>query len=170
VIDDRIVLDNSVMFDSERARVRTKGRIILSAVVDMWKKHPEWERLEIEGHSDARGPERFNQWLSEERAKRVRNTMVGLGVPESKLSAQGFGSKKPRAKGKSDEVFSRNRRVELVVIRRKQVPQEVNAGAARPSAPPAGPVQPPPAGVEPGSVQPPDINREPVYGRPQGSR
>ncbi len=161
VIDDRIVLDEAVLFDSERARVRTSGQRALSVVVMLWKQHPEWERLEIEGHSDLRGPERFNMWLSEERAQRVRATLVGFGVPESKLTAKGFGSSKPRAPGRNNEVHSRNRRVELVVIRKKPG-SPAAAAKARPAA------EPPPAR---GPSQPPDLrNLEPVYGRPEGPR
>jgi outer membrane protein OmpA-like peptidoglycan-associated protein len=115
VIDDRIVLDNEVMFDSERARVRTAGQRVLAAVVDLWRKHPEWERLEVEGHADPRGPEKFNQWLSEERAQRVRATLIRLGAPEGKITAKGFGATRPRTGGGD---LNQSRRVELVVIRK----------------------------------------------------
>jgi outer membrane protein OmpA-like peptidoglycan-associated protein len=118
VIDDRVVLDESVLFDSERARVRTAGQRVLAAIVDLWRKHPEWESMQVEGHADSRGPEKFNQWLSEERAQRVRATLIRLGVPEAKVTAKGFGATRPLGGAGAATDLPRNRRVELVVIRK----------------------------------------------------
>jgi outer membrane protein OmpA-like peptidoglycan-associated protein len=118
LVDDRVVLEENVLFDSERARVKVAGHKVLEAVVRLWKQHPEWERLDVEGHSDARGRLKYNQWLSEERAKRVRAALVGLGVPEGKIAARGLGATRPRDEGKTPEAFQRNRRVELVVTRK----------------------------------------------------
>jgi outer membrane protein OmpA-like peptidoglycan-associated protein len=122
VIDDRVVLNDEVIFTTERARVTSAGQRLLAAIVELWKNHPEWERIEVEGHADARGPETFNQWLSEERAQRVRAAMIRLGAPEDRISARGFGSTRPRTTGRGEPSLWRNRRVELVVIRKAGAP------------------------------------------------
>ena len=116
LIDDRVVLEEQVLFKNERARVKTSGRKALGAVVAMWKQHPEWDRMEIEGHADSRGKAQFNTWLSDERAKRVSTALVQLGFPSDRLSGKGFGSSRPRDLGSTAEAMQRNRRVELVVV------------------------------------------------------
>jgi outer membrane protein OmpA-like peptidoglycan-associated protein len=159
LVDDRVVLDDSVLFRSQRARVTVAGQKILSAVMTLWKQHPEWERLDVEGHADQRGPERFNKWLSEERAQRVRKTLIEMGVPAGKITARGFGASKPRVSdGKGENMWSRNRRVELVVVKKtgpkpedtaaEPAPPPTTAAAAEP-APPPGQAQPPPAAPAP---------------------
>ena len=150
LIADRVVLEDGVLFETERARVSTSGQRVLAAVVELWRQHPEWERMEVEGHADARGPERFNQWLSEERAQRVRSTLVRLGVLEAKVSARGFGTTRPRAQGKGEPALWRNRRVELVVVRKTSAP----AGTAEAPEPPDV-VQPPPVEVVPSATEKP---------------
>ncbi len=118
LIDDRVVLGEKLLFDTARARVTSRGRKVLQAVVDLWNQHPEWERMEVEGHADQRGSEKYNQWLSEERARRVLKVLTQLGIPGEKLTSRGYGKTRPRVEGNSPEALQTNRRVELVVIRK----------------------------------------------------
>jgi outer membrane protein OmpA-like peptidoglycan-associated protein len=113
---DRIVLDEHVLFDPGYARVKHAAWRSLEVIVRLMNKHPEWLKIRVEGHADARGPAQLNQNLSERRAKNVMKFMVGLGLPQDKIEAVGFGATRPRASGKSDEANQRNRRVEFAVI------------------------------------------------------
>jgi outer membrane protein OmpA-like peptidoglycan-associated protein len=132
MIDDRVVLEDKLLFGTARSRVSTKAKATLEAVVNLWKQHPEWERMDVEGHADFRGTAKYNQSLSEQRAKKVREALVKLGIPGDKITAKGFGSTKPRAEGRTPADLQTNRRVELVVIRKRpELP------------PPAGEVTPP---------------------------
>jgi outer membrane protein OmpA-like peptidoglycan-associated protein len=153
LIDDRMVLEEKLLFETERARVSSKGQRVLQAVVTLWKQHPEWERMEVEGHADFRGPPEYNLRLSQERARRVKVVLVKLGLESEKISTQGFGLTRPRAQGRSPEALQLNRRVELVVIRKKPVSP---AAPATPPAPttPAAPTAPPLAPVTPGGTSP----------------
>lgn len=111
----RIVLDEQVLFDVNRARVKHAGRPVIAAIAAAVAVHPEWTSIAIEGHADARGRAEFNDWLSSTRADRVRAALIAAGVPETKLSAQGFGSSRPRDPGHSEGAYQRNRRVEFVI-------------------------------------------------------
>jgi outer membrane protein OmpA-like peptidoglycan-associated protein len=139
MVDDRVVLEEHVLFETDRARVSTQGRAALVAVMRLWSQHPEWQRLDVEGHADERGSDAYNQWLSEERAARVRKVFVDLGLSADKVTARGFGKTRPRAQGRDEESLRLNRRVELVVIR------NANAAPAVPTAPPSGHGFAPPA-------------------------
>jgi outer membrane protein OmpA-like peptidoglycan-associated protein len=116
MVDNRIVLDATVLFDQDRARVRTAARAHLTAIVTLWHQHPEWERMIIEGHTDARGPDRYNDWLSAERAARVKKALVGMGVPAEKMEVKGMGRSHPVDTSDSEEAHRRNRRVEFVIV------------------------------------------------------
>jgi outer membrane protein OmpA-like peptidoglycan-associated protein len=158
LIDDRMVLEEKLLFETERARVSSKGQRVLQAVVTLWKQHPEWERMEVEGHADFRGPPEYNLRLSEERARRVKVVLVKLGLDAGKISTQGFGLTRPRAEGRSPEALQLNRRVELVVIRKKPAAPATPAAPPPPAAPapPAAPLPPaaPAAPVTPGGISP----------------
>jgi len=133
VREDRILLTEHVLFDTNRARVRTAGRPALEAVLNLWKQHPEWDHLVIEGHADRHGPDPFNDWLSHERAERARNVLVEMGFPAERLAVAAFGNKQLRVQGTSEEADRENRRVEFVIIKKIQE----RAKGAEPAQPPA---------------------------------
>lgn len=112
---ERITLADQVLFDVNRARVKSRGKKTLRQLADAWRTHPHWGSLRIEAHSDRRGPERYNQELSELRAARVRAVLVELGVPAEAISSEGFGSSEPLDPTSSPEALDRNRRVEFVI-------------------------------------------------------
>jgi outer membrane protein OmpA-like peptidoglycan-associated protein len=116
--NDRIVLEERVLFDSGRTRVRTAARAVLSAIVELARQHPEWIGIRIEGHADQRGDAEFNQQLSERRAANVRKALIKLGIPEALIESAGYGASRPRDKRDDDEAYQRNRRVEFVVVSR----------------------------------------------------
>jgi outer membrane protein OmpA-like peptidoglycan-associated protein len=118
VKENRILLTERVLFDTNRARVRTAGRPVLAAVLNLWQQHPEWDQLVIEGHADRRGPDQFNDWLSQERAQRARKALIGLGFPSEKLAVAGFGRRQLRMPGSNEEADRQNRRVEFVIIKK----------------------------------------------------
>jgi outer membrane protein OmpA-like peptidoglycan-associated protein len=115
--DDRIVLDERVLFALNRARVRSGGRVVLSRLAQVWRDHPEWKRITVEGHADVRGTDAYNQWLSEQRAQRVKAKLVELGCPPDHITVIGHGRSRPREVGANENAHERNRRVEFVIDR-----------------------------------------------------
>nr|HEX4316717.1 OmpA family protein [Kofleriaceae bacterium] len=118
VVDDRIVLDDRVFFDFEQARVRSGGRELIVAVMKAWREHPEWAAITVEGHTDLRGSDDYNQDLSQRRADQVRNWMVRDGADPATVDAIGYGRSRPRDAGTTEDAHKKNRRVEFVVHRR----------------------------------------------------
>ncbi len=76
----------------------------------------------IEGHTDAKGSETYNQKLSERRAESVKNWLVAReGLRDVSFTTRGLGATKPVAPNRkpdgNDDPKGRqkNRRVEIVV-------------------------------------------------------
>lgn len=116
LVEDRVVLEERVLFDLNRSRVKSGAKPVLDAIVRLWKQHPEWTELLIEGHTDQRGNMSFNQRLSERRAANVRKELVRRGIPGHIIKAEGYGATHLRDSGTGDEAHQRNRRVEFVVV------------------------------------------------------
>ncbi|MFT3921231.1 MAG: OmpA family protein [Myxococcales bacterium] len=153
--DDRIVLEERVLFDTMRARVKNSAQPVLAAIVELWKQHPEWMKVRIEGHADIRGDAAFNQALSERRAANVRATLIKLGLKPEVITAEGFGATRLVNTGTEEDDHRANRRVEFVVIARygdegaPDLPAPAApTDAATPAAPAPGAVTPPPTAPE----------------------
>lgn len=116
--DDRIVLEERVLFDVLRARVKSSAQPVMEAIVELWKQHPEWMKVRIEGHADVRGDAAFNQALSERRAANVRASLIKHGLKPELIVAEGFGATRLLTTGTTEEDHRANRRVEFVVIAR----------------------------------------------------
>jgi outer membrane protein OmpA-like peptidoglycan-associated protein len=130
VEDDRLILEEHVLFERSRARVRTQGRLVIAHIARLWREHPDWLRIRIEGHTCDLGSEQLNHELSELRAERARGVLLGQGMDEQRVEAIGFGSSRPRRRG-SDEAGRRyNRRVEFVVERAPRGVTSVGAAAS----------------------------------------
>jgi outer membrane protein OmpA-like peptidoglycan-associated protein len=75
----------------------------------------------IEGHTDGKGGDGYNQVLSERRAMSVRTSLTARGLPAERLNIRGYGKTRPVAENeRSDgsdnpEGRQKNRRVEVVV-------------------------------------------------------
>ncbi|WP_435550603.1 outer membrane beta-barrel domain-containing protein [Desulfobacterium sp. N47] len=104
-----------VYFDTEKWNIVSQYFPVLDNVVGIIKKNPDM-KLEIQGHTDSRGTEKYNQKLSENRAKSVLEYLAGKGVVRSKLTAKGYGYSVPAAPNDTEEGMAKNRRVELKPI------------------------------------------------------
>jgi peptidoglycan-associated lipoprotein len=70
--------------------------------------------LRLEGHTDERGTREYNIGLGERRAQAVRRALALQGVAESRLATVSYGEERPALNGSTEDVFAKNRRVELV--------------------------------------------------------
>jgi outer membrane protein OmpA-like peptidoglycan-associated protein len=81
------------------------------------KKDPSL-KVELDGHSDVVGMERYNKNLSVKRAERVKTAMVKAGIAANRITVKGFGSDKPLAANDQEkEGRELNRRVEFKLIK-----------------------------------------------------
>jgi len=112
---ERIVLDEYVQFDSDRARVKRHAKRALQRVLFDWESHPEWDRVVVEAYADDGGTGRYNAWLAQERAARVRRFLIAAGAPADKIDVVARGRVD---RGHDEAECAQNRRVELVILRR----------------------------------------------------
>jgi outer membrane protein OmpA-like peptidoglycan-associated protein len=71
--------------------------------------------VRIGAHTNSIGKRAFNQSLSQERAKKVREYLIAKGVDKSRLLAVGYGEGKPLVKAKTKQALQKNQRIEVVV-------------------------------------------------------
>jgi len=111
---DTIVLQG-VTFEFNQARLTANAKTILDGVGDALVAKPEI-KVEVGGHTDAKGSDDYNQKLSESRASSVQQYLVGRGIDSGRLSAEGYGETMPIADNETDDGRELNRRVELKIV------------------------------------------------------
>jgi outer membrane protein OmpA-like peptidoglycan-associated protein len=115
----KINLAADVLFDFDKSTLRPEAGPALGKVVAILQSYPKAAVL-IEGHTDAKGNDQYNQRLSEQRADSVRRWLVEHGVA-TPMTTHGWGKTRPiapntNANGADDpDGRQKNRRVEITV-------------------------------------------------------
>jgi outer membrane protein OmpA-like peptidoglycan-associated protein len=122
----RIELSADVLFDFDKAEIRQDATKVLSQAADVLKDHAT-RRVVIEGHTDGKGTDAYNQQLSQRRAQAVKRWFQErAGLKSMTLETRGWGAKRPVAPNAkpdgSDDPAGRqkNRRVEIVIAKQSQ--------------------------------------------------
>ena len=102
-----------VLFDLNSAHLRPDAYPILKEVVDFLKENPDVHAT-IEGHACILGFDSVNQPLSERRAHAVYSYLNAHGIAHERLSAKGYGSKRPKVSNETEQGRRQNRRIEFV--------------------------------------------------------
>jgi outer membrane protein OmpA-like peptidoglycan-associated protein len=109
-----VALPSGILFDVDKDQVKPEARQSLATAADVLVKYPD-TYVTVEGHTDSTGSHEHNQSLSERRAMRVRDVLVGYGVSPARLSVRGYGETDPIADNSTAEGRKLNRRVQLEI-------------------------------------------------------
>jgi outer membrane protein OmpA-like peptidoglycan-associated protein len=119
----KVNLSADLLFDFDKADIKPAAEPELQKVVTVLRSYPK-ARVLIEGHTDGKGSETYNQTLSERRAATVAQWLAGhAGLDGSNIKTRGWGKTKPIApntkpNGADDpEGRAKNRRVEITVTK-----------------------------------------------------
>jgi OOP family OmpA-OmpF porin len=111
----RIEIKQKVHFQTAKYRILVKSFKLLTDVGQALKDFPKM-KVSIEGHTDSRGGDRYNQRLSENRANSVREYLIGKGIDSERLQSVGYGETKPIASNRTARGREANRRVEFRIV------------------------------------------------------
>ena len=105
---------SDVLFRSGSFELAPGARERLAKVSGIILAYPSLH-LAVEGHTDSVGSDDYNQNLSEQRAKSVRDYFVQQGISTEAIEARGFGKTEPIASNDTSDGRQQNRRVELIL-------------------------------------------------------
>lgn len=116
----RFSVGADALFEFDKSTLTPDAEETLNALTPLLAKagkHP----ASIEGHTDAKGDDAYNQTLSEKRARTVKDWLVAHGALPATTPIQGWGERRPvapntRPDGSDDPAGrQKNRRVEVVL-------------------------------------------------------
>jgi OOP family OmpA-OmpF porin len=106
---------HNYLFDFDKAILKSQYHSDLDDVARVLRNNPT-VRVEIQGHTDSIGTAKYNQRLSERRARAVEVYLMNSGIESSRLTVRGFGETTPADTNATRAGRANNRRVELKPI------------------------------------------------------
>jgi outer membrane protein OmpA-like peptidoglycan-associated protein len=120
VLRDKVMIDiNTIYFDYDKFNIRRDAALELDKVVAIMKKYPKLI-VECGSHTDSRGPDEYNNILSEKRAKATVDYIVSKGIAPNRITGKGYGETQltnncSNGVKCTEEAHQLNRRTEFVI-------------------------------------------------------
>ncbi len=111
------ILDK-IYFETDKDVIMDKSLPLIDAIAATIKGRPEIALIEIQGHADERGDDEHNLDLTDRRAHSVMRALEDRGVELGRLRARGYGETRPVCTQHNEDCWSKNRRVEFIIIKR----------------------------------------------------
>ncbi len=109
-----VITLGDVLFNVNKADLSKGGLSNVKKLADFLTQYPE-RKVMVEGHTDNRGSDSYNQALSERRAEAVQKALVDLGISSDRIATKGYGESSPVANNEKAAGRQMNRRVEIVL-------------------------------------------------------
>ena len=111
-----VLSDDSVKFPTDAAALSPEAEQRLAELAQRLKAENRNVYLEIQGYTDASGPEGYNQQLGASRAEAVRRSLSRQGIALNRMATISYGEEAPVASNDTPEGRAQNRRVAIVVL------------------------------------------------------
>ena len=118
---EEVMILRGIHFDFDKYNIKPEWAVVLDEGAQTLTKRPNIKVI-VEGHTDSKGTDAYNQKLSERRAHAVYNYFIKKGIKADRMKTIGYGESRPKASNTnpngSDNPEGRaiNRRVELKVV------------------------------------------------------
>ncbi len=125
-----VELSDKVLFEFGKSDLTAASKQSLDKIVTVFNTYPDTD-IEVQGHTDSKGSEEFNQTLSVKRAVAVTDYLNSKGINNSRLTVKGFGELAPKYDNETEEGRAQNRRVEFLVTANEKMKAEAAAKAGQ---------------------------------------
>lgn len=107
----------NIFFDTDKYELLPRSYVELKKLLHIMEENPTLV-IEVRGHTDSRGRDEYNSYLSRKRAQAVVNFLNENGIDPKRTHYVGFGSTQPVADNDTEEGRQQNRRVEFLILRK----------------------------------------------------
>ena len=112
--ENRSINFNDILFKYDSDSILTESNESLNEAFSFLNDIPQL-KVKIVGHTSNEGKAKYNEKLSKKRAVAVLNYLVGKGISEDRMNAEGKGSTEPVAENDTDENKQKNRRIQFII-------------------------------------------------------
>ena len=121
----KINILDKVYFETNKTTIKPESYEILFQVAETLRQNAQITKIEIQGHTDSRGRDKYNLRLSQGRADSVASFLVEQGgIDRRRLTSRGYGEEAPLDAAETAQAWAKNRRVEFVILEEDGKPVE----------------------------------------------
>ena len=102
IIENKEFVLENILYDFNKSFIRDDAKPSLIELSSLLNENPEI-LIELSSHTDCRGPNAYNETLSQERAQAAVDFIVRLGIDQSRITAKGYGENSPKAGCECDD-------------------------------------------------------------------
>lgn len=84
---------STIYFDFDKYNIRGDSKVEVEKVIAAMEKYPSL-KVKVNSHTDSRGKDSYNLWLSQKRAESTVNYMISKGIDSNRIQGEGFGETK----------------------------------------------------------------------------
>jgi outer membrane protein OmpA-like peptidoglycan-associated protein len=125
-----VEFSSAVLFGFNKSDISNDAKVSLDKLVTVLNTYPD-TNIEIQGHTDSKGTDAYNQTLSEKRASAVYTYLGTKQIAPSRMTTKGFGESVPKYDNETDEGRAQNRRVEFLISANEKMKAEAAKEAAK---------------------------------------
>jgi outer membrane protein OmpA-like peptidoglycan-associated protein len=125
-----VEFSSAVLFGFDQSDLSADAKASLDKLVKVLDTYPE-TNIEVQGHTDSKGSEAYNQTLSDKRAGAVSTYLRAKEITPARITTKGFGETVPKYDNETEEGRAQNRRVEFLITANEKMIAEAEAEAAR---------------------------------------
>ena len=119
-VSEKVSFASEALFDFDQSALKPQGKAALDQLLGQLTGM-DLEVIVTVGHTDAVGPDAYNQKLSQRRAEAVKAYLVAQGVETNRVYTEGKGETQPVADNTSAAGRTKNRRVTVEVVGTRKV-------------------------------------------------
>ncbi len=109
-----VEFSSDVLFGFDKSDLSSNSKASLEKLVEVLNVYPDTD-IEVQGHTDSKGSQSYNQSLSERRAGTTADFIRNHGIGYSRVRTKGFGESVPKYNNNTSSGQAQNRRVEFLI-------------------------------------------------------
>lgn len=118
-----VEFSSNILFGFDKSLLSFDAKANLDKLVTVLNEYKDTD-IELQGHTDNKGSESYNQNLSEKRAETVSGYLAAKGINSGRLNIKGFGESAPKYDNETESGRTQNRRVEFLITANEKMKAE----------------------------------------------
>ena len=118
-----VEFNSKILFAFDKSDLNANSNENLDKLNTILIKYPDTD-IEIQGHTDNSGTDKYNMALSKRRASSVSSALNKNGIASNRLKTKGYGESAPNYTNETEEGRAQNRRVEFLITANEKMLKE----------------------------------------------